>query len=208
MPRTTLAGRPGHNRGRTYPPEVLSPEEVERLVGAASARSATGIRARALILTLQRGGLRLGEALALYPKDVDLARGTIRILRGRGDKARTVAIDPGAAAAIGRWLDRRAHLGIGRRRPLFCTLAGTALYPQQVRATLTRLGERAGIDKRVHPHGLRHAHAAHLDRAGVPVTTIVRQLGHANLAVTSRYLQSLGEEEHLARVQTINWQSP
>ena len=208
MPRTTLAGRPGHNRGRTYPPEVLSPEEVERLVGAASARSSTGIRARALILTLHRGGLRLGEALALYPKDVDLARGTIRILRGRGDKARTVAIDPGAAAAIGRWLDRRAHLGIGRRRPLFCTLAGTALYPQQVRATLTRLGERAGIDKRVHPHGLRHAHAAHLDRAGVPITTIVRQLGHANLAVTSRYLQSLGQDEHLARVQTINWQSP
>ncbi|HEX9529521.1 MAG TPA: site-specific integrase [Acidimicrobiales bacterium] len=208
MPRTTLAGRPGHNRGRTYPPEVLSPEEVERLVGAASARSSTGIRARALILTLQRGGLRLGEALALYPRDVDLARGTIRILRGRGDKARTVAIDPGAAAAIGRWLDRRAHLGIGRRRPLFCTLAGTALYPQQVRATLTRLGERAGIDKRVHPHGLRHAHAAHLDRSGVPITTIVRQLGHANLAVTSRYLQSLGQDEHLARVQTINWQSP
>src|SRR5207245_1606028 len=91
--------------------------------------------------------------------------------------------------------------------PLFCTLAGTPLYPQQVRTTLTRLAERAGIDKRVHPHGLRHAHAAHLDRSGVPITTIVRQLGHANLAVTSRYLQSLGQEEHLARVQTINWQS-
>ena len=70
MAPTTLAGRPGHNRGRTYPPEVLTPEEVERLVGAASARSSTGIRARALILTLQRGGLRIGEALALHPKDV------------------------------------------------------------------------------------------------------------------------------------------
>jgi len=208
MAPTTLAGRPGHNRGRTYSPEVLTPEEVERLVGAASARSSTGIRARALILTLQRGGLRIGEALALHPKDVDLDRGTIRILRGKGDKARTIGIDPGAAAAIGRWLDRRAHLGIGRRRPLFCTLAGTALYPQQVRTTLTRLAARAGIDKRVHPHGLRHAHAAHLNRAGVPITTIVRQLGHANLADTSRYLQSLGQDEHLARVQTINWHSP
>jgi hypothetical protein len=41
----------------------------------------------------------------------------------------------------------------------------------------------------------------------VPITTIVRQLGHANLAVTSRYLQSLGQEEHLARVQAINWHS-
>jgi site-specific recombinase XerD len=204
---TTLAGRPGHNRGRSYPPEVLSPEEVERLVAAASARSTTGIRARALILTLHRGGLRIGEALALYPKDVDLARGTIRVLHGKANKARTIGIDPGAAAAIGRWLDRRQHLRIGRRQPLFCTLAGKALYPQQVRTTLTRLAERAGIDKRVHPHGLRHAHAAHLDRSGVPITTIVRQLGHANLAVTSRYLQSLGQEEHLARVQAINWQS-
>jgi site-specific recombinase XerD len=185
---------------------VLSPDEVERLVAGASARSSTGIRARALILTLHRGGLRIGEALALYPKDVDLARGTIRILHGKGGKARTIGIDPGAVAAIGRWLDRRAHVGIGRRRPLFCTLAGKALYPQQVRATLTRLAGRAGIDKRVHPHGLRHAHAAHLDRSGVPITTIVRQLGHANLAVTTRYLQTLGQEEHLARVQTINWQ--
>ena len=109
--------------------------------------------------------------------------------------------------AIGALSDNHTA-GIGRRRPLFCTLAGTALYPQQVRTTLTRLAARAGIDKRVHPHGLRHAHAAHLNRAGVPITTIVRQLGHANLADTSRYLQSLGQDEHLARVQTINWQSP
>jgi len=59
--------RPGQNRGCTYPPEVLSPDEVERLLAAASARSTTGIRARALILTLHRGGLRIGEALARFP---------------------------------------------------------------------------------------------------------------------------------------------
>lgn len=201
-----LTGRPGHNAGQTFPAEVLTLEEVDALVAAASSRSSTGIRSRALILVLHRAGLRVSEALALRPADIDVERCTIRVLRGKGGKARTVALDPGACAAVGRWMDRRAKLGVSRRAPVFCTLDGAkAIYATQVRTTLQRLADRAGLDKRVHPHGLRHAHAAHLDRSGVPVSTIQRQLGHASLSVTTRYLAGLGEEEHLDRVRKVGW---
>lgn len=204
-PNPNLRGRPGHNLGRTMPAEILTTAEVDQLVAAASSRSATGLRARALILVMHRAGLRISEALALRPKDIDRDRCTIRVLYGKGNQARTVALDPGACAAVARWLDHRHRHGLNGRHPLFCTLQGQPLHAQQVRTTLARLAARAGIEKRVHPHALRHAHAAHLDRSGVPVTTIQAQLGHASLGVTTRYLAGLGTEEHLQRVREVTW---
>jgi site-specific recombinase XerD len=167
-------GRGGHNAGRKMPVEILSPDEVRALIRASSNRAPTGIRNRALIVVMYRGGLRLAEALALMPKDVDTRTGTVRVLRGKGRKARTVGLDPGAMAVLERWLDKRARLGLNGRQPLFCSITkgapfGRPLHPQYVRQALNRLAERAGIEKRVHPHGLRHAHAAELAAEGVPV---------------------------------------
>lgn len=156
------------NKGRRYPAEILTPEEVRALIRACSAKAPTGIRNRALIVTLYRGGLRLAEALSLYPKDVDPARGNIRVLHGKGDRARTVGLDPGAMAVLERWVAERRKLGITARRRLFCTLAGQPLQPAYVRQLLPRLGAKAGIDKRVHAHGLRHTHAAELAEEGHP----------------------------------------
>jgi site-specific recombinase XerD len=197
-------GRPGANRGRKYPPEVLTPDEVRALISAASNRAPTGIRNRALIVVLYRCGLRLAEALALAPKDVDLAAGTLRVLHGKGDKARTVGIDPEGGAVLERWVERRKKLGI-RSRVLFCTLEGKPLKPQYVRAMLPRLAERAGIEKRVHPHGLRHTHAAELAREGVPVNEIQMQLGHGSLATTDRYVRHLEPRAVIERMQAREW---
>ncbi len=72
------------NKGRRFPPEILTPDEVHRLIRAASNRAPTGIRNRALIVVMYRAGLRVSEALGLYPKDVDRSRGTIRVLQGKG----------------------------------------------------------------------------------------------------------------------------
>lgn len=101
--RALSATRPGYrqgqsptNKGRKYPAEILTPDEVLGLLRAASNRTPTGIRNRALIAILYHGGLRLGEALALRPKDIDLDRGTVTVLHGKGDRRRTVGLDPGA----------------------------------------------------------------------------------------------------------------
>lgn len=184
---------------------MLTEAEVAALIRACSNRAPTGIRNRALIATLYRGGLRLGEALALQPKDVDLGQGTILVLHGKGDRRRTVGVDPGAMAIVARWIDRRKALKPGRTAPLFCTLDGNPLHPSYVRTLLPRLAEKAGVDKRVHPHGLRHTMAFELMMEGVVVPIIQRQLGHANLATTQRYLDHIAPKDVVEAMQARGW---
>jgi site-specific recombinase XerD len=200
-----FAGCPPANKGRKFPPEVLTEVEVQNLIRAASNRAPTGIRNRALIAALYRGGLRLGEALDLSPKDVDLEAGTITVLHGKGDKSRIVGVDAGASAILARWVERRDALGIGPRCPLFSTLAGESLKPSYVRGMLRRLAKRAGIEKRVHPHGLRHARASELMMRGVPVPIIQRVLGHASLTTTQIYLDHIAPAEVIEVMKEGNW---
>ena len=127
------------NKGRRFPAELLSPDEVRALLRACSSRAPTGIRNRALIAVLYRGGLRISEALALYAKDVDQAVGTVTVLHGKGDQRRTVGMDPAAFALLERWLDKRRALGLSARRPVFCTLRGEAIDSSYVRRP-TRAG--------------------------------------------------------------------
>lgn len=197
MDATDTANHTPANKGRRYPAEILTPDEVRSLVKAASNRAPTGQRNRALVVVLYRAGLRISEALALAPKDVDRAAGTVTVLRGKGGKRRTIGLDPGAFAVLERWLERRAKLGINGRAPIFCTLKGGRLATAYIRGLMPRLARRAGIEKRVHAHGLRHTHAAELAMEGKPVNLIQAQLGHASLAVTSVYLA------HIAPAQLI-----
>ncbi len=188
-------GRKPAGAGKTYPAEILTADEVTALVRACSSRAPTGIRNRALIVLLYRGGLRIAEGLALYPKDVDRQAGTVRVLRGKGNRARTIGLDPEAFALLERWLDTRARRGLNSRYPLFCTLDGRPIDTSYVRHLLPRLAHKAGIETRVHAHGLRHTHAAELAREGMPVNLIQAQLGHSNLGTTSRYLAHIAPAE-------------
>ena len=193
------------NRGRTFPVETLTAAEVEALMRACSRRGSSGIRNRALICLLWRAGLRISEALALKPKDIDRDAGTIRILHGKGDKARTVGIDAGALAVLDAWLTRRKDLGLNGRHPVFCTLKGKRVESSYVRKVLPKLAEKAGIEKRVHPHGLRHTHASELRTEGVDVGVISKQLGHASIATTSRYLDHVNPAAVVAAIQARTW---
>ena len=199
-------GRNAPNRGKTYPAEVLTEDEVKSLIQCCSNRAPTGIRNRALITVLYRGGLRLSEALALKPKDLDPDAGTVTVLHGKGDRRRTVGLDPGAMAIVMRWVDKRQQFGIDGRAPLSCTLQGQPLKPSYVRTLLPRLAEKAGIEKRVHPHGLRHTHAYELMMEGVPVPVIQQQLGHASLATTDRYLRHIAPRDVVLTMRARQWE--
>jgi site-specific recombinase XerD len=89
--------------------------------------------------------------------------------------------------------------------PLFCTLRGTAMSSSQVRTALPRLARRAGITKRVHPHGLRHTHAYELMMEGVPLAIIQRQLGHVSLATTNTYLAHIAPKEVIEAIGKREW---
>lgn len=135
-------GRTAPNKDRTFPPEVLTEDEVHALVGAGSNRAPAGICSRDPIVVMYRGGSRLGESLALKPKDVDPSKGTITILHGIGERRRVVGLDPGAIAVVLRSVERRSQLGISGRTPLLCTLKGKALKPSNVRTMSVRLADR------------------------------------------------------------------
>jgi site-specific recombinase XerD len=174
--------------------EVLTSTEVASLLRQCSTTAPTGIRNRALITVMYRAGLRVDEALDLRWADVNPANGTIRVLHGKGDEARTVSIDDGGMALVQRWMDARNRLGLGRQ-PLFCTLAGGKLSDSYVRNMMSRIARKAGIEKRVHPHALRHAHAAELSAEGVPVNVIQQQLGHKHLSTTDVYLRHISPQQ-------------
>jgi site-specific recombinase XerD len=178
-------------RGRRFPRETLTEDECKALLARCSRRSATGIRNRALIVVLWRAGLRISEALALRPADVDDTGSELIVLSGKGGKRRLVPLDGGAMAEVLRWRDRRETLEINGHRPLFCTLEGGQLSASYVRQLLRRLGEAAGIEKRIHPHAFRHTYAAELVRDGIPMPEIRDALGHSSLATTDTYLKEL-----------------
>ena len=187
--------------GDKLPIEVLTKAEFTSLVGVCGRRSPTGLRNRAMLTTMYRALLRAGEALALRPKDVNLDEGLIRVLHGKGDKPRTVAVGEGTLAIIQVWMDRRAQYGFTPSTPLFCTLSGKPLNQTYLRQLLPRLAAKCGIEKRCHAHGLRHSGAAQMAKDGFPMNEIQRMLGHANLATTSNYLDHVLPEDLVARVR-------
>ncbi len=193
---------PHPTRGKLLPPEVLTEAEVRALIGACSTRGLTGHRNRALLAILWRTGVRISEALELRPHDVDFKNGTVRVRLGKGLKPRTTVLsDLDALPLVERWLKERGKLqSVGQGAPLLCTLKGTPTDTSYARHLLPRLARRAGLERRIHPHGLRHTHAADLALAGVPVVAIQQQMGHGSIATTADYLRKVGVRLNVARM--------
>ena len=190
---------------RKRPPEVLNEGEVRALIGVCSNRAPTGIRNRALIVVMWRCGLRVGEALALQSSDIDLDAGTLHVRHGKGDRARRVGLDGTTSALIARWMDRRRGLGHNGKRRLFCTLDGRELDQSYVRHMLRRLAAKAGVERRVHPHALRHTYSAELAREGTPMNVLRDALGHSSLAVTDRYLRDVAPVHVIETMKQREW---
>jgi integrase len=192
-------GLPPRNRGRRYPPD---PPTVEEIIGVmrAAGDSADGLRLRGVIVMLWRAGLRISEALALNKTDLDPDRGAVLVRHGKGDKRREVGMDRWAWAHLEPWLQLRTTLPAGA---LFCVVRGPTrgrpCAPTGSRGQLRRAGA-AGVRRRFAPHQLRHAHAVEMSREGISLIVIQRQLGHADLAITSRYLRGIDNTEIIQAV--------
>ncbi|MCI0334931.1 MAG: tyrosine-type recombinase/integrase [Planctomycetes bacterium] len=193
------------NRGRKFPAQPLNGDEVKALLRACSKRSPTGVRNAALIATLYRTGLRIGEALSILPRDLDANAGAIRVLNGKGGTVRSVGMDPGAWALLQRWLDQRATLEINGHSKVFCTLRGEPLKTSYVRALLPRLASKAGVERRVHAHALRHSFAAELAAERTPMNVVQTVLGHANLATTDAYLRHINPVVAIETLRSRSW---
>jgi site-specific recombinase XerD len=188
-------GRTPRNKGLRYPPDPPSVEEIIVVMRACGSQP-EGIRLRAIIVVLWRAGLRISEALALTETDLDHRRGAVLVRAGKGGKRREVGMDRWVWEQLDPWLELRARLPVGT---LFCVLRGPTrgrpCASAGIRSALHHAAVAAGIRRRFAPHQLRHAHAVEMSREGIPLLVIQRQLGHADLAITSTYLRGIDNTE-------------
>ena len=164
-------------------PVVLSPEEVQRLIAGAK-----NLYHRTLILTLYGAGLRRAEACQLRVRDIDSQRMVLRIEQGKGGRDREIPLSPTLLAALRqsyRWMRPKTYLFPGTRHGW---RADAPITSKVIWEAVRLAARKAGIDKRVTPHTLRHTYATHLLEAGTDLRTIQLLLGHADLSHTTVYL--------------------
>jgi hypothetical protein len=146
-----LAGRAPRNKGTEYPPDPPRPEEIV-LVMRQAGHDRHGLRMRALIAVLWRGGLRISEALALNETDIDQARGSVLVRHGKGDKRREAGMDQFGFQQLAVWQTHRVLLPPGL---LFCVIDGVTRgrrwSPTAARNELRHLAAAAGVRRRFAP---------------------------------------------------------
>lgn len=158
---------------------VLAAGEVERLLAALERP-----KYRVFFTTVYATGLRLREACQLETRDIDAARGVIHVRHGKGHKERFVMLSPRLLAIL------RAYWSLERPRApwLFASsTSGRCLNADTARKALKLAAAKAGVEKRVTPHVLRHSFATHLLEGGTDLRVIQVLLGHGSIKTTTRY---------------------
>lgn len=188
------------------PIEILTKDEVIGLMRACGRqRYPTCARNRAMVALMYGCGLRVSELLALKPRDINKKEHYINVRHGKGDKQRMVGLDDHTILFLEKWeVHRRWISDAENAKMYFCTLKGKPIDRRYLGQLLNKLGRKAKIDKRIHPHGLRHTHAAQLAKEGTPITVISKQLGHYNIYVTHRYIDHISPQEVIDVVRKRN----
>ena len=169
-------------------PQVLTRDEVGRLLEAPRGTEPPALRDRALLELMYACGLRASEAIGLELGDVDLDTGILRA-RGKGSKERLVPIGSTASRAVVAYLGRgRPRLAGDRMEAaLFLNHRGGRLTRQGLYKIVQRHARTAGLDGKMSPHTLRHTFATHLLAGGCDLRSLQEMLGHADIATTQVY---------------------
>ncbi|MCF0166242.1 MAG: tyrosine recombinase XerD [Bacteroidales bacterium] len=170
-----------------YLPEVLSLEEVERVLEGIDLSSVEGRRSRAMLEVLYGCGLRVSELVGLRVQDVFFDEGFVRVV-GKGDKQRLVPIGVPAMEALRFYLEDRCHIqGSGRTDVVFLSRRGTGMTRQMAFLLVKKHAEAAGITKTISPHTFRHSFATHLVENGADLRVVQQMLGHESILTTEIY---------------------
>jgi len=169
-------------------PSFLTTEEVVQLITAPDLSKPQGQRDRAIMEMLYASGLRVSELVSLNVEQVNRDSGEIRVW-GKGAKERVVLMGKPAAEALNIYLSqgRPGLLGNKRNSALFLNRYGERLNERRVQKILDEYTSKVGLDKKVHPHMLRHTFATHMLDGGADLRVVQELLGHANLTSTQIY---------------------
>lgn len=170
-------------------PEVLTVDEIDRMVDAIDMTKPEGQRNKAIIETLYGCGLRVSELCELEIGNINFADGVIMVI-GKGNKQRLVPMSQTAIDEIQLWLGDRAELDIkrGEESKVFLNRRGRRLTRVMIFYIVRDLAALAGVQKPISPHTLRHSFATHLLEGGANLRAIQQMLGHESIATTELYL--------------------
>ena len=189
--RNPLAHFPRLKAAPVKLPVFLGEDEVRRLLAEPRTDTVLGLRDRALLTLLYGTGIRASECAGLSEADVDLGAKIIRVI-GKGGHQRALPLPAQVIHALEQYRQAR-----GRTTPaaaFFQSRRGAGLSRNAIYERVRTHAQRAGIDKVVSPHRLRHTFATHLIRKGVQLVTVRDLLGHRCLSSTQIYLHTTAED--------------
>jgi integrase/recombinase XerD len=178
-------------------PKAISADDMERLLSEpAQDDSAKSLRDRALLEILYATGLRVTELVSLDVDDVNLASGTVRVIRPKDKRERIVPMHGRAVEPLREYLERGRIqlLSDPEEKALFLNHRGHRLTRQGLWLIVKHYVREVGIVEEVTPHTLRHTFAAHLLDSKAELEYVQQILGHANISTTQVYTQIAGEE--------------
>jgi integrase/recombinase XerD len=170
-------------------PEVLSTEEIDRIISAIDLSKPEGHRNKAIIETLYSCGLRVSELVNLRLSNLYFKEGFIKIM-GKGSKERLVPIGEKAIREINLYLEQRrlmSNINNQSQNILFLNRRGKKLTRVMIFTIVKNLAEKAGIKKTVSPHTFRHSFASHLIDGGADLRAVQEMLGHESIITTEIY---------------------
>ncbi len=169
-------------------PEVLTVEEIDKIISAVDMDKKEGQRNRAILETLYSCGLRVSELCNLKLSDLYFEEGFIKV-EGKGSKQRLIPISPRAIKEIKYWfIDRNmGKIKKGYEDYVFLARWGNNISRIMVFHMINELAEKAGITKNISPHTFRHSFASHLLEGGANLRAIQCMLGHESIATTEIY---------------------
>jgi integrase/recombinase XerD len=176
-------------------PEVLSLKEIEQILEEPNQQTPLGMRDRAMLELLYATGMRVSELTRLPTNQVNLEGGYV-LLYGKGSKERIVPLGSEAMKWIALYLKRaRGILSKGKESPsLFINRSGKPMSRQRFWKNLKHYAQKAGLDKRITPHLLRHSFATHLLERGADLRSVQMMLGHVDISTTQIYTHVTGEK--------------
>ncbi len=172
-------------------PIVLSKEEVLKLIG-----STRNIKHKLLLKMMYGSGLRLSEAVSLKIEDLDLENQAGTIRSGKGDKDRHIILSPNAVEDIQGYINKRED-----NNPYLFPVKKGHISRRMAQKMVTEAAQKAGINKKITPHTLRHSFATHLLENGENLVIIQQLLGHQSLETTKIYT-------HISQKQLRKVKSP
>jgi integrase/recombinase XerD len=169
-------------------PEVLTEDEIKRLISSVKIDSEFGQRNKAIIEVLYGTGIRVSELTELKISNIFFNENIIKVT-GKGNRERYVPLGKIASIEIKKYLNAREKLKIDSKFSdiLFLNRYGRQLTRSMIFKVINDSSKNAGIDKKISPHTLRHSYATHLLKNGADLRTIQLILGHESITTTEIY---------------------